>query len=576
MLAIPEEIKALYQDDGIQRNIRICFPNGERADITTEDIVEEAFSFTESLCSWSSLKLGLCEANVIQFECKGIENIKGCEIEVFHEIDISSQSEAFIAEYGTVTEDVAFPYYRIPFGGFVVKSCKRQTDMNRRKVVAYSQLVDDVDDLNAVERMKMSARVLSKVDYKADLMALVVSNIKNFHKTPNDILVFDDNVWDVEMESYVLDSFASESENAMYELIAQTGTFKVYGSEMEWYRNRVFNIRYDRVANYDEVVKDILDKTVFTDALKLKPECMLWRKGSDYTYGMAPSVQFNEQYLFYPYITGLADEDRIEISLPLTISYTKKDVETLKRETLYEWTVADGGNATEYVINEDYYTQDIIYKRAKVADGSVYSCEDVDVDFGNLVTACMELNGMFGKASRNGGMAFFSINDNFKIYPSDILYPSDDLYIRTPNGGNVEPSTYIDAWYDESFTKPFEAVSVTYLNADGEEITTTHRIVDENAEGYNSVNYQTYSLSDNYLIQNGTFTDDAITAILERVASNIKDVCYMPADIDLAGMPWLETGDVVSIVTSDGTVDTIILRRTLKGILSLMDNFESQ
>ena len=86
MLNIPIEIKNLFKMDGTRKNIRIHFPNGEREDITNENILKDSFSFSERLCSRDNFKFGLCEANTIEFECFDVENIKGCEIEASLEV----------------------------------------------------------------------------------------------------------------------------------------------------------------------------------------------------------------------------------------------------------------------------------------------------------------------------------------------------------------------------------------------------------------------------------------------------------------------------------------------------------
>ena len=42
MLTVPEQIKTLYKTDGVWKNFRAPFPDGERADITNSDIVRKA------------------------------------------------------------------------------------------------------------------------------------------------------------------------------------------------------------------------------------------------------------------------------------------------------------------------------------------------------------------------------------------------------------------------------------------------------------------------------------------------------------------------------------------------------
>lgn len=139
MLDIPEEVKELLKTDGIRKNVRIHFINGEHTDLTNSDIVEDSFSFTESLCSQSSLKFGIMEDSVLSFETYLDQNIKGAEISAFCEVDISSLSSEFQNEYGQTSKDVNFPYYQIPYGIFTIDSSKKENDMRFRNVTAYTK-----------------------------------------------------------------------------------------------------------------------------------------------------------------------------------------------------------------------------------------------------------------------------------------------------------------------------------------------------------------------------------------------------------------------------------------------------
>lgn len=96
MLNIPSAIKALFQTDGVRKNFRVHFPNGEYPDITNDNVVSESVKFTESLCSQSVFKFGLAEASVLEFETVGIGNMFGMTIEASIEIDVSSLSQADI------------------------------------------------------------------------------------------------------------------------------------------------------------------------------------------------------------------------------------------------------------------------------------------------------------------------------------------------------------------------------------------------------------------------------------------------------------------------------------------------
>ena len=57
---LSKEAQSLKADGDVRKKyIRIEFPNREHRDLTNDDIVQESFSFTESVCSSDVLKFGL-------------------------------------------------------------------------------------------------------------------------------------------------------------------------------------------------------------------------------------------------------------------------------------------------------------------------------------------------------------------------------------------------------------------------------------------------------------------------------------------------------------------------------------
>ena len=96
MLNIPQKIKDLFKADNRLKNIRVSFPNREHSDICNDQIIKESLKFDESISSREEVKLGLCESSTLSFECVGVGNIKGMEIEAYIEIDATD-----------ITDDVA-------------------------------------------------------------------------------------------------------------------------------------------------------------------------------------------------------------------------------------------------------------------------------------------------------------------------------------------------------------------------------------------------------------------------------------------------------------------------------------
>lgn len=105
MLSIPDSVKTLFKTDGVRKNFRVHFPNGEYSDITNENVVQESVKFTESLCSQDVFKFGLAEASVLEFESVGIGNMYGMTIEASIEIDTSSLTALQVTDIQSGTWD---------------------------------------------------------------------------------------------------------------------------------------------------------------------------------------------------------------------------------------------------------------------------------------------------------------------------------------------------------------------------------------------------------------------------------------------------------------------------------------
>ena len=135
MITIPESIKSLLKSDSSRKNFRVHFPNGEREDITNANIVSESVTLTESICSTQQLKIGMCETPSIEFETLGVGYIRGAEIECSLEVICDSTVSGAVYR-----EDIDQYVYPIPYGTFIVDSCKKQADMSHRQIVAYNKI----------------------------------------------------------------------------------------------------------------------------------------------------------------------------------------------------------------------------------------------------------------------------------------------------------------------------------------------------------------------------------------------------------------------------------------------------
>lgn len=112
-----------------------------------------------------------------------------------------------------------------------------------------------------------------------------------------------------------------------------------------------------------------------------------------------------------------------------------------------------------------------------------------------------------------------------------------------------------------AFTEDNKPVSVKILN-----VSYIDRVL--------PTDYSIYDLSDNYILSEMS-DETTITNIVKEVGENIKNIQYTPSEIECMGQPYLEPGDWITVVTSKTGFDSVILNRTLSGIQSLKDSYES-
>lgn len=570
MLNISEEIKQLFRQSSTKKNIRIHFPNGEREDITNSNLISESFSFTESICSQDTLKFGLCEASMVEFETFNIGNIKDCTIEIT--LDVLNGQE----------------WYPIPMGTYVVDSCEKQSNMTRRRVVAYTKNKVQDYKYSELENLKRSFPVPTNEAYNINLYNFLASN------TPGMIPEGTKTLLEYETSGSSMD-IATDNLGKRFHMSIMRDTWNFEGDAMK----KLYYIEVQNDKTLEKKINDAIDQilpywkntSVFSQMKKLdKKECNISYYVSDEDgnpntydpYWWEKNQIIKDSACYYPYVS---DTEGISSSISwitrITVSIYDKD--GVKE---FSTTLNSEGALNVYQIDKEYNSVDnfvITIPRTKTkVEASMlgqyktgYIVTDEKLVFQPFLEAYTELNGRFGKIGRNGEFDFISLKSMIGLYPSETLYPSNNLY---PSGNDVLITKTMykhPVWYDDTYTLLYSKVTCTYKNSETNENTYAEHVIVE-VEAGEEDKYQTYDISDNYLIKENTFTEEQITEILSNIALNIEGVRYMPADIDLIGLPYLEAGDVVRVITTDGGFETIILNRTLSGIQRLNDNYESR
>lgn len=157
-----------------------------------------------------------------------------------------------------------------------------------------------------------------------------------------------------------------------------------------------------------------------------------------------------------------------------------------------------------------------------------------------VISAICELNGAFGNVDKNGVFKYIFLKkelDPIKTY-----------------------AKYVSCEYEDFTTKPISKVQVRQEEGDIGAISGT---------GDN-----TYIVNDNFLVYGKSPSD--LSAIADRLFAKIKGVSYIPFKATVQGDPCVEVGDVIKISTKTKEVTSYLLERTIKGIQSLKDSFESK
>lgn len=598
MLNIPEEIKQLFRQGSVKKNLRIHFPNGEREDITNNNIISESFSFTESVMSQSELKFGLCEASMVEFECFDIGYIKGFEIEVTLEIWDGNT------------------FFPIPMGTYIVDSCNRQADRNRRKVVAYTSDFGVRFKISEFEKLKQSCYSRTKSPYKYKLIPYLYNNInglsdefitqKTLVESGEEVELYRLNVTDKEgtkrlaarvyffgkayhfyyNKEYDYQEMPgvkiSPDKLYNYAISKSSGIYMAFSELEALYR--MYDVTFMNQVNgslhdlgFSEKVKEYLKKPHIYMQQYIKVTNSHWIEKEDFFSQIKDVYSTDEgDFYFYPEIDNFENKASDNAYMYFFIPTRMKVDYYVDGEF---WTSADYG-----MYEGDLFECDVIEYLNPVQKIDRSVVENIDFillykvekesNLNELLEPFLELNGRFGRVGRDGKFKMVSINSDFGLYPSETLYPANDLYPITTNNF-IGKSTYKSAWYDDEYTRLYHKVTCTYKDSSTQEETYAEYImlnVDESEED----KYQVYDISDNYLIKENTFTMEQIMQILANLGNNIGNVQYMPAEVDLIGLPYMEAGDVVQVLTTEGGFETIVLNRTLTGIQSLSDNFDSR
>lgn len=638
MLNIPNEIKELIRTDGVRKNFRVHFTNGERADLTNENIVSESARFTESVCSADTFRFGCAEASVVEFEMVGIENIRGMTIECSMEYAVPANMQA---TYGA--------WYSVPYGKFVVESCPRDhRDMTHRKVTGYSLIKYMFEVKNFLQNRLLSVPAVH-VSMNA-INAYVTGDVSPFTEyivTPQSTSSADwgCNLYDSSGIPYYISLFGDSGAglrrcdvtarhpNSIYNRSGYIVDYKETGETsgediaqlvLDWLEEQEIELLYDASGNKvfesnEEALRSFCgyfwglmaqDSTTDSsdyivnyrpysvDAGVFIPTIKEDRMNSDhftthvYYLGEISKVRVNKWSTAN--IWSSSATNSVLVELPVTGFSSEASFKTYAENTNKLNLIEIGATLA---VNSAYGYARAVSTRTKAfyiamfAFSNAYSNRD-------LMDGWAELNGAFVHSERDGTISMESLDNTsrYALTGADVVERAWwDEYDVNPIGtvlytfsnpftGEIASDSYQfgdgKSVYDLTGNKALEAMDFTTKKAK-----TVSAMTDKNIF-YRYTGSETGYTKDNFYYWNGSqWTSGGeyktIRSVVEFVLDqifipHIQAVNFTPLEMDMRALPYLEAGDAITLTLADGTtLSSYILNHTISGVQRLEDTIDS-
>lgn len=186
--------------------------------------------------------------------------------------------------------------------------------------------------------------------------------------------------------------------------------------------------------------------------------------------------------------------------------------------------------------------------------------EPEELSGATILNCICEINGCFGHIGRDGRFHYIYLEQEIQgLYPRNDLYPADDLYPYEPKSTRISKSLYISAQYEDFLVKTIDKLQIQKEEDDIGVIV---------GSGTNA-----YVIQDNFLVY-GKGSEE-LTGIANNIYGRIRGIIYRPFSADCKGNPCIEVGDAVRLPTRYEIIESYVLKRTLKGIQALRDEYEA-
>ena len=560
MISVPERVKDALRDGRLLKNyIFNVLKNDGTVDFAIENdtLVYESVKFDERMCSGDTLKFGLCEGSSLEFQYFDHPNITGRQLQCFIEVQY-------------IDADGDPDWHTIPMGFFTVKKCSRQASTGIQKVTAYNKLQSEyldakanqmlIDEINAQPSGLFDEKSISV--FKALEILLDTYQIRTFNGEKT-VPVMDDFVGlSVDLHQVITTRYGGN----YYRVFNITVHFVVPASP----NNIIFIYELEQLQNKVHTV---------LDGKKDGMNNPLYNNHNYDIRGSSWCVADNERYkaldgLLYPDETHYESDvfnnvTSFTMTFPIACEYSETNAARTVSST--EWQDFKA-LATSWIEDIEQTENLITFWEVDASPFEVMrlTADDIktDITLRDLQAAVYETQCQYGQLSRVTDLFEGVELNHLALYPADTLYPANNLY----PGGVSETSFrswYSKLWTDTVGEQSFRNLIITYKGLDGNNVPTDfvyETVVDPDGT-------TDYIMDDNWLFRNLIWTQADIESYAAAMVTKMQSIHWFPFEMWAAGLPYVETGDMIEIMADDETHTSYVLQRQLSGIQNLQDTY---
>jgi len=590
--------------------------------IDNNNLVAESVKFDERMCSDTELKFGLCEGTSVEFQYFDFPNIRGQQINIELEIQYKD-------EHGELM------WYPIPMGWYEVKECPRQASTGIFKATAYNKLQSNYLDQDVLSEVyeyvyagtSHTRKIVDILNYllngfhieKTDwdevecqlCCATTPANGINCGMNWNRIYYkpvggswaeyersgysgeypYDfpnGNRWVIYAADFYYkpsDDTGSSSTNHYYKFddlqikqiwdIVKENLYIFYDYEEGGYLYNVVTRPTDPTIfmpsqdpHFSVTNMELLDYAI-NSAGDDDPENRISGFFGNVSWETGTSVAGHNGPINYSEFTG----DYPCLRVPLAVVVQHDDYVGIMPPNPYNiqavWNVILQKYTAVYQALCNVALPKMYKKRLSSIEEETITADEINalsnLTLRDLQSAVFEVDCQYGKLDRVTDLfAGIELNQGM-LFPRDDLYPADDLFPQgTAEAGY--PAMYSKLWADEGNVRSFRYLYVTYKTTENNE--TVEKVMQKtvNANGTDD-----YIMDDNWLFKNIVWSTADVSAYADAMVAKMQNIKWFPFEMWCAGLPYLESGDMIEIKMKGGTYPSYVLRRVLDGIQNLQD-----